>query len=86
MNLLPPPTSIGFPAQRATASSAVTTSRHGALEPCAKIRHIDGPDEALALIPRQLRFDHDAKHWHAIEQQHDQIGPILRGLDVREIG
>lgn len=58
----------------------------GTLEPGAKARHIDRPGEPLAIVSLQLHLDDDAQHGHAVDQQDDQVGPVLGWRDVGQVG
>jgi hypothetical protein len=46
---------------------------------------IHRPTEALPLIGLQLHFDDDAKHRLAVNQQHNEICPILSRYYIRQL-
>lgn len=62
---LPPPSSMTLPAQRATFSSAVITSKQTGQRMRAQVRYVDGPDVALILVIAELHFQHDAEDGRA---------------------
>jgi len=58
----------------------------GTLEPGAKACDVGWPCEPLAVVALQLHLEDDAEHGLAVDQEDDQVGAVLGGRDVRQVG
>src|SRR5262249_10282407 len=61
--------------------------RHGAAMGGARARDVFGPGEALPRVPAELDLDGDDVDGNvAVEEQDDEVGAVLGGLDAGQIG